>query len=372
MFTAHQTPDECSWFQGSADAVMRAMDTFCLSDDSLTSAKSMRDVLIMPAELVYQADYNEIIKVHRNSDADVTIMTSCVDESEANQHGVIGVHPGGKVYAFETKACRYESHHHHYKDSKKDCANVGIGLCKDPRIQVLAPMGVYIFKAKVLDTVLRKAKDLKLDFCDVSGECYSFDFGDDVIPLMLQMDLRVQAFHHAGRVWRNMNSIISYHEANLSVLSEHKIDNPFREFHEKKCVLHGEPRIVPPSRFVGNCIVSNSFIGEGGDFYDSIISRSVIGNLTSVSSGSHIRNSFLAGGSGLKSENWQMKTHIGRNCVINDAILGKNVHIGDNVNLCNFSNLQEANDINGVEGLYIREGKIAIKAGTVLPSDVTV
>ena len=63
VLAAEQTPGNSEWFQGTADAVRQSMHHFTRHDFDY--------FLILSGDQLYQMDYSEMIKAHKESKADI-------------------------------------------------------------------------------------------------------------------------------------------------------------------------------------------------------------------------------------------------------------------------------------------------------------
>jgi glucose-1-phosphate adenylyltransferase len=84
-----------------------------------------------------------------------------------------------------------------------------------------------------------------------------------------------------------------------------------------------------------------------------------------ISSGSVLSRVVLMGADSYESEDSSVKPRIGigKNCVIKNAIIDKDVRIGDGVLLINKENI-----LNGFkDGVHIREGIIVVPKGAHVP-----
>src|SRR6476660_2672221 len=67
ILAAEQTPDNITWFQGTADAVRQCMHHFMNQDFDYA--------LILSGDQLYQMDFNEMIEAHEKSGAAISIAT---------------------------------------------------------------------------------------------------------------------------------------------------------------------------------------------------------------------------------------------------------------------------------------------------------
>ena len=122
-----------------------------------------------------------MIDLHIASEADATISVIEVDMSEASRFGIMAVDKNDRIVEFQEKP-------------------------KVPKSN-LASMGVYIFTWKDLRKYL---------IADSKHENSSHDFGNDIIPAMLNDGKKLQAYRFKG-YWRDVGTLKSLHEANMDV-----------------------------------------------------------------------------------------------------------------------------------------------------------
>jgi glucose-1-phosphate adenylyltransferase len=197
---------------------------------------------------------------------------------------------------------------------------------KDPKVQAqfvsrddverpfLASMGIYMFKTQVL-------LDLLADFPDHD------DFGHDVIP----NSIRTHAvFGYAfNDYWQDIGSIRSFYETNLALTGS----NPPFNFADPERQIYTNPRILPGSS-VEDSVLKDVELCEGCHIHKAEITHSTIGLRSQIGPGTKIKDSILMGADyydnpSIKSTD--VPLGIGANCVIEGAILDKNVRIGAGV-----------------------------------------
>src|SRR5512134_3848356 len=77
ILAAEQTPENQNWFQGTADAVRRAMRHFSGYDADY--------FLILAGDHLYRMDFREMVAAHKESGAEITIAAQPVPTAEAPQ-----------------------------------------------------------------------------------------------------------------------------------------------------------------------------------------------------------------------------------------------------------------------------------------------
>ena len=81
IIAAEQTPDNPTWFQGTADAVRQSLRHIKQQDFSY--------VLILSGDQLYQMDFQEMIDNHVKRKADISIATIPVNAKEATEFGIL-------------------------------------------------------------------------------------------------------------------------------------------------------------------------------------------------------------------------------------------------------------------------------------------
>jgi glucose-1-phosphate adenylyltransferase len=339
IIAAEQTPDSASWFQGTADAVRQARRHF----ESLDAEY----YLILAGDHLYHMDYAEMVESHTDHNADITIAAQPVTPDDATQMGILRFDHSGLITAFEEKP------------SSARLAEIGGSLPTGAAFfstpsdtPFVASMGIYVFSRQVLLEVLEQD---------------GIDFGKEIIPASLDR-YKVNAFLHRG-YWADVGTINAYYEANLMLT---RPDAPFR-FHDPNRPIFTRPRQLPPAR-VRDGVVRDAVICEGCSIEQADIHESIVGVRSVVRSGTRITRSVLVGADFYETAEdaaglgGTPRLGIGRDVVIDRAIVDKNTRIGDGVRLVNEANVQEADG----DGWCIRSGIIVVPKGAVVRPGTTV
>jgi glucose-1-phosphate adenylyltransferase len=118
---------------------------------------------------------------------------------------------------------------------------------------------------------------------------------------------------------------------------------------------------------VNGATVKQAIISDGCIIDDAHIERAVIGIRSYIKSGTTIRNSIILGADFYDVDNATPsdgpELGIGRNCVIDHAIIDKNARIGDGVVI---TPQGKADNTDG-QHYYIRDGIVIIPKGAVIP-----
>src|SRR6187402_655169 len=95
ILAAEQTPDNPTWFQGTADAVRQCMQHFMNHEFDYA--------LILSGDQLYQMDFNHMIKAHHDSGATISIATLPVSAKEAPEFGILKTNSENFITSFIEK-----------------------------------------------------------------------------------------------------------------------------------------------------------------------------------------------------------------------------------------------------------------------------
>jgi glucose-1-phosphate adenylyltransferase len=327
ILAAEQTPDNSSWFQGTADAVRQNIK-------HLLPYGNINYVIILSGDQLYQMDLRRVVVSHIEKGADITVAAMPVPAVQASNLGIMKVQQDGRVVAFREKP------------KPEDLTELRSGNRADAR-NYLANMGIYVFHKRFL--------------VDLLTESTAADFGRDLIPQVVH-NHRIWAYLFDG-YWEDIGTIRAFYEANLALTGA----SPQFNFYDAKMPIYTHPRNLPGSK-LNNCNIHQSIISEGCILSGSDIKHSVIGVRSRIGSGTTIKYSIVMGADRFETieqleENAAKKIPnmgIGNHCTIINAIIDKDVRIGDNVSIINAHNLQEKDD----ENYYIRDGIIVVPKGS--------
>jgi len=155
MYTPYKARGTSEWYLGTADAVQQNFRFIKGGNPDL--------VLILSGDHIYEMNYDAMIAFHTDHDADLTMATIRVPIEEASRFGIVDIGQDYQVKSFVEKPVQPPSN--------------------------LANMGVYLFNREVLDRLLWQ---------DHQNSLSSHDFGKDILPLMIQQDMKVHSFPFSG------------------------------------------------------------------------------------------------------------------------------------------------------------------------------
>ena len=336
ILAAEQTPDNPTWFQGTADAVrqsLRHIEPF-----------PSEYVLILSGDQLYQMDFTEMIKNHKEKKADISIATIPVGDREAPEFGILKSSEDGYIKSFVEKP-------------KKDILQEWVSDT-GPEMQrmgrnYLASMGIYLFNRKLLFDLLQE------EFKDAA------DFGKEIIPQSIDK-YKVASYQYDG-YWTDIGNIYSFFEANLGLTA----DIPDFNLFDNDNAIYTRARMLPPAKISGSTL-EKTIIAEGCIINASRIENSVIGIRTRIGVGTTIVSSYVMGGDFFETldemkhnaERGIPKLGIGDRCYIRNAILDKNCRIGDDVRINGGHHLENTD-----HSLYtVKDGIVVVKKGAIMPN----
>ena len=335
ILAAEQTPDNPTWFQGTADAVKQCMPHFLNHD--------FDHALILSGDQLYQMDFNEMLEAHINANADISIATLPVNAKDAPEFGILKTNSESCIESFIEKPA---------KELLPDWESDVSDQMKSEGKHYLASMGIYIFNRKLL--------------IDIMSNKETKDFGKEIIPQAVG-NKKILSYQYEG-YWTDIGNIDSFFEANIGLTE----DLPKFNLFDNENKIYTRPRLLPPSKFQ-NTIVDKSLISEGCILNGKEIKHSVIGIRSRIGDGTIIQNCYVMGNDYYQNidtmnedkESGKILVGIGERCFINNALIDKNCRIGNDVYINGGSHLGDFSN----ELYAIKDGIVVIKKGAVIPDN---
>lgn len=254
-------------YAGTADAVFQNFDRF--------GEYPADTVLVLAADHVYKMDYRDMIRFHREVNADATVGVIPVPIEQAHLFGIVTVNDENRVTGFVEKPRLPQSN--------------------------LVSMGIYVFnKQKLAESLVKDAHD----------EGSPHDFGHAILPDMVERD-NVFAYRFDG-YWRDIGNIQTYYATNMDLLGT-----------EPSLVLDGTWPVLSDGGDIlereepGEAVISDSLFGRSC-VIEGRVSRSVISPEVRIGSGSLVKDSVIMRGA-----------RIGERTVIDTCVIDESVEIGD-------------------------------------------
>jgi glucose-1-phosphate adenylyltransferase len=336
ILAAQQTPEGSEWYQGTADAVRQNMRYFL--------ERPFDYYLILSGDQLYRMDFRALLHQHIESGADITLATKPVRRDQVSEFGIMQSGVDRRITQFVEKP-KDESVLHDLQMSRELLATTDGGEDADELYQ--ASMGIYLFNRDVLIECLNN--DL-------------VDFGKHVIPQSIK-DRQVDSFIFDG-YWEDIGTVRAFYEANLDLTDI----VPEYSFFDAAAPIYTHPRFLPGSK-VNGATLRQAIISDGCIISDAHIERSVIGIRSIIQSGATIRNSIVMGADYFEQDRQGGSgTHppigIGRNCVIDRAIIDKNARIADGAVITPEG---KSTNFDG-ENYFIRDGVVVVPKNATIPA----
>jgi glucose-1-phosphate adenylyltransferase len=338
ILAAEQTPDNFTWFQGTADAVRQGLRHIRPFDSEY--------ILILSGDQLYQIDFQEMLEEHKARGVDITVATIPVAEREASDFGILKTEDGIITSFTEKPKSGLENW---VSDTGKEMKAKGKVF--------LASMGIYVFNRKLLFDMLEN------EFKEAT------DFGKEIIPDSISK-YKVGSYQYEG-YWEDIGNIRAFYEANLALTK----DLPEFNFFDNSKQIYTRARLLPPAKISGTTL-DHTIIAEGSIINASKIENSIVGIRSRIGHGTVIISTYIMGNDYFESlealqndlKSGTPSLGIGDRCHIQNAILDKDCRIGHDVKIMGGSHLEDKDD-----PLYtIKEGIIVIKKGAIIPNGFSI
>lgn len=276
------------WYLGTANAIYQNMNLF-------STERKAKLVLILSGDHIYKMDYLKLLQYHVDKKAHLSMACIEVPVDEARRFGVVSVSPDYKVDSFIEKP----------KDPPKIPDNPGFSFVN---------MGIYVFDASILRQVFQEMEAKGIS---------SNDFGQDVIPYMVNSKMDVYAYRFVDEnkksqpYWKDIGTIDSYYSASMNLLSV----SPEFNLYDLNWYIRAYQYQFPPAKTVshegervGRSL--NSLICDGCIISGGLVERSILSPNVRINSYSYVTDSIIMN-----------NCNVGRHARIRRAIIDKNVNI---------------------------------------------
>ena len=341
ILAAQQTiTEETDWYQGTADAVRKNLRYLTQADTDY--------VVILSGDQLYRMDFQQMLKTHQESGADVTIAAKPVYDREASALGIMQLDDTGRVNGFVEKPKTDEE----LDQVRMDASWIDAHGIKSDGRSCLASMGIYLFNRKMLEEALENADN--------------HDFGKQVFPSLID-NHRVQT-HLFDGYWEDIGTIGSFFHANLELA---QTSAPFT-LANQNAPIYTRPRFLPSTR-VDGATIERSLIADGCIIEPGTrIENSVIGLRCKIGRDVTIRNSVVMGADYYETaETLQgnggseaIPLGIGAGSRIQGAIVDKNCRIGTGAQIVNHDQTVEG-EVSDV--CAIHDGILVVEKNASLP-----
>lgn len=284
------------WFRGTADAVYQNLE--------LIFDEQPDQVCVFGGDHIYKMDVLQMLEYHLDVNADLTIATIPVPLSEAHHFGIVEVDENHRVTGFVEKP----KHGAKTMPGRPD--------------MVLASMGNYIFKSKVMIDVLEHnaLRDAAHDFGkEIVPEMYpqmnvyAYDFATNKVPGETE---RSQGY------WRDVGTVDAYFEASMDLVEV----NPIFNLYNSRWPILSANHQLPPAKFVFADqdshrigLATDSLVADGAIISGGTLNRSILSSRVKINSFSHVDECILMDG-----------VDVGRHARLRKTIVDKGVRIPPN------------------------------------------
>ena len=232
------------FFQGTADAVYQSL--------GLLQASRPDMVCIFGADHIYRMDVRQLVRFHRQRQADISIAALPVPIEQTSNFGIIEADSDDRIRGFEEKPAH------------------GKPMPSDPT-RAYASMGNYLFNTQVLLEALEQAPEQgKTDFGhDVlpkmlhTHRLYAYNFSDNMIP-------GIKSYEETG-YWRDVGTLDAYFEAHKDVLG---LEPRFDAFNPHWPIFSSHYQ--GPVARVFNSKIDNTLIGAAAVVNEASVRNSII------------------------------------------------------------------------------------------------
>ncbi len=340
ILAAQQTIEDSDWYQGTADAVRKNIHYIKHQDVS--------DVVVLSGDQLYRINLREFVNYHLENKADITIAVKPVAREHAGEFGILQIDDHRRITRFVEKPREKIQLDELFTPS----SYLGI---QGEDLNYIASMGIYVFK-----------KDILIDLLEHNVK---EDFGREVIPDAIH-DRQVFGYVFTD-YWEDIGTIKAFFEANLDFANP----IPRFDFYKEEAPIYTRKRFLPGSK-IENCDVHYSLISEGSIIEGSKLTNTVIGIRSIIRANTYLERVVMMGADYYESaeemaedaRRQRCPVGIGRNCVIRNAILDKNVRMGDGVRILNEQGLvnftHERYSI--VDGIAVVPKDMEIPAGFII------
>ncbi|MDO5495165.1 MAG: sugar phosphate nucleotidyltransferase [bacterium] len=244
---------------GNADTLYRLRERL--------AASGAEFVLVLSADHLYTLNFLDVVSTHRDTQAELTMVTTKVAE-DASRYGVVQASESGRVTGFDYKPDDPEGH--------------------------LVTAEIFLYTLEVLVEAL---ETLGQEHGELS------DYGDELVPWFVERGRTYE--HRLTGYWMDLGTLQSYWTAHLQLLDGDgaTLDDP------EWAIFSAQPQLLP-ARIEGSARVSNSLVSAGthvaGEVRHSVVgpgavieegatvADSVILNGARIASGVHLTNCIVA------------------------------------------------------------------------------
>jgi glucose-1-phosphate adenylyltransferase len=266
----YQTALGAEWYKGTANAIYQNI--------SFVDRYDPEYVVILSGDHIYKMDYNDMLRHHKEKNADATIAVLDVPMEEASRFGIMITNDEGDIIDFEEKP-------------------------KKPR-STLASMGIYIFTwSKLKQYLIENENNPEEDK----------DFGKAIIPNMMKAGEKLVAYAFDG-YWKDVGTLDSLWEANMDLLNP----NIPIDLYDPEWKMYSRNPVLPPQYIGKEAVIENSMVTDGS-VVEGTVDFSVIFEGVKIEPGATVTDSIIMPGSVIKSGAIVEYAIVGENCIVGEG-----------------------------------------------------
>ncbi|MBI1389252.1 MAG: glucose-1-phosphate adenylyltransferase [bacterium] len=344
ILAAQQTPKNRHWYQGTADAVRQSLERL--------HQRQPENVLILSGDHLYRMDYRNLLRVHTETNADVTISVFPVDRPRCKDFGIMKINDKEEIVNFVEKPSTPEE----IEPLRVPGETFQKYKIEPKGREFIASMGIYAFKTRTLFEAL--------------SEHDGSDFGKNIIPAMIK-NKNVHAYFFDG-YWEDIGTIASFYEASLSLTRP----VPDFNFYDEDFMIHTRPRFLPGAK-INDAQVRSAIICDGAIISaGATVERTIVGLRGVIGEGAYVADTVYMGADYYDGPNNAFEDvptgapplGIGAGTIIKGAIVDKNARIGRN---CRISNEGKSGDVDQTN-FSVRDGIVVIPRSAVIPDGTVI
>ena len=233
VFTPTITPDNNSWYRGTADTLYQNIDFLKRSHEPY--------VVIASGDGIYKLDFNKVLEYHIQKKADITVV--CKDmplSDELLRFGLIKTDEDGRITEFEEKPIEVTSN--------------------------TVSTGIYVIRRRQLIELLERC---------AAEERY--DFVKDI--LIRYKNLKRIYAYRMDSYWNSISSVDAYYKTNMDFLKAEVRNFFFKESPD----IYSKVEDLPSAKYNPGAWVKNSLVASGcivnGEVENSILfKKAYVGN----------------------------------------------------------------------------------------------
>ncbi len=239
--------DDSDWYKGTADAVYQNLN--------FITDHQPAQVMILAGENIYSMDYHELLRFHREKNAECTLVCNKLPAPNPHRFGIMSLDETCRVVSYQEKPTIIQGEYY--------------------------SAGIYVFNT---DFLLEKLA------ADAVSPGSKHNFADNIVPDMLTSGNRFYGYPFEG-YWAYCGTVEEYWQANMDILS----DSPgidiwnwnVRTNLEDRNIGGHQPAIILPHARVKNSMVAS------GCMIDGTVEHSILFPGVTVEQGAVVQNSII-------------------------------------------------------------------------------